>query len=82
ELNHLLLDKYADEKIVKLLDTNENATQPVFSQVAKEKDVMLNGLLGNLTQTKKGAYETSYVQVVGTEDVINARLTQLRQLKV
>ncbi len=70
------------EKIVKLLFMSENATQPVISQVAKENDVMLNVLHGNLTQTQNGAYGTLYVQVLGTEDAINASLTQLRQLKV
>lgn len=82
ELIHLLLDNYAEGKIVKLLFMSENATQPVISQVAKENDVMLNVLHGNLTQTQNGAYGTLYVQVLGTEDAINASLTQLRQLKV
>ncbi len=82
ELIHLLLDNYAEGKIVKLLFMSENATQPVISQVAKENDVMLNVLHGNLTQTQNGAYGTLYVQVLGTEEAIDASLTQLRQLKV
>lgn len=82
ELIHLLLDNYTEGKIVKLLFMSENATQPVISQVAKENDVMLNVLHGNLTQTQNGAYGTLYVQVLGTEEAIDASLTQLRQLKV
>lgn len=82
ELIHLLLDNYSEGKIVKLLFMSENATQPVISQVAKENDVLLNVLHGNLTQTQNGAYGTLYVQILGTDDAINASLTQLRQLKV
>lgn len=82
ELIHLLLENYAEGEIVKLLFMSENATQPVISQVAKDNDVMLNVLHGNLTQTQNGAYGTLYVQILGAKEAINASLTQLRQLNV
>lgn len=83
ELIQLLLDNYGEQgKIVKLLFVNQNATQPIISEVVKAQDVSLNVLHGSLTQTQNGAYGTLYVQLTGDEARISASIEQFHQLQV
>jgi D-methionine transport system ATP-binding protein len=68
--------------IIKLSFSGENVNQTIVSQTAKQCDVDINILQGNVLQTHSGAVGSLFLQLVGSETEVEKALDFIRSANV
>ncbi|WP_440896197.1 methionine ABC transporter ATP-binding protein [Amphibacillus sp. Q70] len=77
-----LIQTISSGQILKLQFIGESTNQALISQVAKDYDVELNILQGNIKQTQAGPYGSLYIQITGAKAIVDQVIAYIRSTSV
>lgn len=77
-----IVKSFTSGKVVRLHFVGEQTNKALISQLAKEFDIDINILQGNITQTQEGAYGTLFVQIDGKEEEIEKAIQYISETSV
>ncbi|WP_067844002.1 methionine ABC transporter ATP-binding protein [Amphibacillus sediminis] len=69
-------------RVLKLQFVGETTNQALISRVAKQYEVELNIIQGNIKQTQAGAYGALYLHITGEDQVIDQAISFIRSTSV